>query len=174
MVCSPSLYGFPANSTIASDDPTIPLFKDISGDTGSMQSSETIKTWLNNCLTTHKTTCSLWQNDRGLSKLPHRVIHVTPEMPRKIRLTHTNGVEGRYACLSHCWGGKQPLRTTLNPDTLLSFQENIREEELPKTFRDAIQVIFALDIQYLWIDSLRVSNARAENCYRFFVDTDDR
>ncbi|CAN9428375.1 unnamed protein product [Alternaria alternata] len=62
-------------------------------------------------------------------------------MPRRIRLVDTKNREGRYACLSHCWGDKQPLRTTLKPYTLSIHQENIREEDLPKTFRDAITII---------------------------------
>ncbi|CAN9406106.1 unnamed protein product [Alternaria alternata] len=62
-------------------------------------------------------------------------------MPRRIRLVDTKNREGRYACLSHFWGDKQPLRTTLKPYTLSIHQENIREEDLPKTFRDAITII---------------------------------
>jgi hypothetical protein len=92
----------------------------------------------------------------GPSRLSYRVIEVTACTPRALRLVQKNGEEGRYACLSYCWGGKQPLRTTLEPDTLSSHQHLIREEDLPKTFHDAITVVINIGLRYLWIDSLCV------------------
>ncbi|KAH6868752.1 heterokaryon incompatibility protein-domain-containing protein, partial [Alternaria rosae] len=71
-----------------------------------------------------------------------------------IRLIDTGNKRERYACLSHCWGGQYPLRTTKKPDTLSDHLENIEEQDLPKTFRDAIKVIVELGIRFIWIDSL--------------------
>ena len=42
----------------------------------------------------------------------------------------------------------------LNSETLNEFKKNITLSDLPRTFQDAITVCHALDIQYLWIDSL--------------------
>lgn len=66
----------------------------------------------------------------------------------------TNGSLGNYACLSHCWGGEQPLITTLNPDTFTQYKKKIDWDILPRTFQDAIIVARRFGIQYLWIDSL--------------------
>lgn len=59
---------------------------------------------------------------------------------------------GEYACLSHCWGDHQPLRTLSN--NLELFKENIPWDSFPKTFQDAIVFAKSLDFKYLWIDSL--------------------
>ncbi len=58
----------------------------------------------------------------------------------------------RYACLSHCWGNSQPLRTTK-----ANFQDMktwIPWSSLPQSFQDAIFVARELKMDYLWIDSL--------------------
>jgi hypothetical protein len=61
---------------------------------------------------------------------------------------------GYYATLSHCWGdsNNRPLSTT--DQTLACRHQGIEDEELPKTFRHAVQVCRELGIEYLWIDSL--------------------
>ncbi|KAF4333464.1 het domain protein [Fusarium beomiforme] len=86
-----------------------------------------------------------------ISKLPTRVISVgsNTESPRLV-VTEPNQ-QAHYAALSHCWGGSTPAMTTLsNLDTYtISLPD-----DLPQTFADALQVARALDIPYLWIDSL--------------------
>ncbi|KAH7411709.1 heterokaryon incompatibility protein-domain-containing protein, partial [Phaeosphaeria sp. MPI-PUGE-AT-0046c] len=71
-----------------------------------------------------------------------------------VKLVETAGQLGHYACLSHSWGGLQPLRTTLEPDTLADFKKGIEWSQLPRTFQDAVVVARKFGIQYLWIDSL--------------------
>lgn len=75
--------------------------------------------------------------------------------PKRVRL-YVPGQEEkkqRYACFSHCWGGIIPLQTTSH--TLRSFQDDdVPWNALPKTFRDAIDLIYRLGIKYIWIDSL--------------------
>jgi hypothetical protein len=88
----------------------------------------------------------------GPPKLPTRVLNVTKSVSRSVRLLETEGEVGYWACLSHSWGGEQPLITT--NDTIASHLENIPWESLPKTFQDAVFVARAFEIQYLWIDSL--------------------
>jgi Heterokaryon incompatibility protein (HET) len=59
----------------------------------------------------------------------------------------------RYTALSHCWGGLQLVSlTTRNYKRLQRNGEPAKH--LPKTFRDAVEASLALDISYLWIDSL--------------------
>lgn len=88
-------------------------------------------------------------------KLPTRVIDVGPvDGSRPIRLLETNGSCGHYTALSHCWGlpEKSPLRTTTS--NLREHLNSISIFKLPKTFQDAVMVTRAIDLQYLWIDSL--------------------
>jgi hypothetical protein len=61
-------------------------------------------------------------------------------------------VRARYACLSYCWGSTQTLKTTTQ--TLEAHKSQIIWEDLPKTFKDAINYTLRLGINYLWVDSL--------------------
>ncbi|KAF2842612.1 hypothetical protein M501DRAFT_922980, partial [Patellaria atrata CBS 101060] len=44
----------------------------------------------------------------------------------------------RYITVSHCWGGKQILR--LLRSNIGSFKRGIPLTQLPKTFRDAVEI----------------------------------
>jgi Heterokaryon incompatibility protein (HET) len=72
-----------------------------------------------------------------------------------------------YIALSHCWGtptgpgGTIPLKTTLN--NLESHQKGILLRELPKTFRDAVDIARHLGQDYLWIDSLAIIQDSTED-----------
>ncbi|KAF2443207.1 HET-domain-containing protein [Karstenula rhodostoma CBS 690.94] len=57
-----------------------------------------------------------------------------------------------YACLSHCWGSRQPLTTTTA--TRQQRKNGIDWHELPKTFQEALSLCSMLGLSYLWIDSL--------------------
>jgi hypothetical protein len=59
---------------------------------------------------------------------------------------------GPYACLSHCWGQKQPFMLTNETKSIL--HGGILVSALPKTFRDAVFVTRLLGVRFLWIDSL--------------------
>lgn len=70
-------------------------------------------------------------------------------------LEHNLGAGNRFAALSHVWGDvnrSPPLR--LLSSNLRELKTSIQEDELPKTFLDAIHVCVRLGINYLWIDSL--------------------
>jgi hypothetical protein len=70
-----------------------------------------------------------------------------------VRLVETSGLAiGKYAALSHCWGGHKSLQTTIV--TLPQMKERIAWEELPATFQDAIKVATRINIAWLWVDSL--------------------
>jgi len=156
--CKPANTGSDqfSNDSVAQDDPVIPTAREITGDTGSRQSFEIIRGWLDTCMATHKSLCSISDLMEGCSRLPDRVIEVSLGTPRRVRLINTENRRARYACLSHCWGGQYPLRTTRNPDTLSAHLKTIKGQSLPKTFQDAVTVIVELGIQFIWIDSLCV------------------
>jgi hypothetical protein len=54
--------------------------------------------------------------------------------------------------LSHCWGTIKIVKTTTQ--TIASFKTEVPLDQLPKTFRDAVDICRSLGIIYLWIDSL--------------------
>ncbi|EAT90787.2 hypothetical protein SNOG_01138 [Parastagonospora nodorum SN15] len=96
-----------------------------------------------------------------------------------VRLLHKNGEFGYWACLSHCWGGEQPLQTTR--DSLTRHQNVIYWRDLPRTFQDAVFVTRAFGIPYLWIDSLcivqddlddwQVQSAKMADIYQYSILT---
>jgi hypothetical protein len=67
-------------------------------------------------------------------------------------LLETKGLRGRYATLSHCWGGNACLTT--RSDNFEEHKKGIPTVHLPPTFRHAVQISRRLGIRYLWIDSL--------------------
>lgn len=117
-----------------------------------------IRTWLTSCHFSHEQ-CRVGDfSDEILdenSQLPARVIDVGPQDGSlEPRLLLPNGLRGRWIALSHCWGSQhlQPLKTTRQ--NFSRHLECIPMNSLPKTFHDAVLVARALDIRYLWIDSL--------------------
>ncbi|KAF5686280.1 het-domain-containing protein [Fusarium circinatum] len=85
------------------------------------------------------------------SLLPTRVISVGSS-DADIRLVELNDVQAQYVTLSHCWGGKQPLRTVTAH--IEDMKKSIDVNSLPIVFQQAIQIVRALNIEYIWIDSL--------------------
>jgi hypothetical protein len=57
----------------------------------------------------------------------------------------------KYVTLSHCWGGK--VAVTLEKANLKDLMVQL-PQSIPRTFADAIQVVRAIGLRYIWIDSL--------------------
>jgi hypothetical protein len=94
---------------------------------------------------------------RGPKKilLPKRVLEIQEDDKCNliVRLTEpTDGSQGAYAALSHCWGNSRSCVTTKL--TLEDRKRGISWESIPKTFQDAIKLTSILDIRFIWIDSL--------------------
>jgi hypothetical protein len=94
-------------------------------------------------------------------ELPKRVIEIPVDPLASPKLRMTNGALGRYVILSHCWGTRG--LTTLTNSLLPHYQEGIRPELLPNSFRDAIEITRRLGFQYLWIDALCIIQNDAED-----------
>jgi hypothetical protein len=63
------------------------------------------------------------------------------------------GHTGKYAALSYCWGGPQPLQLT--KDALQNFlQQPIERRALPRGLNDAVDVVYSLELEYFWVDAL--------------------
>jgi hypothetical protein len=98
------------------------------------------------------------------------VLHIlqgssTLAKPRIVLYTYlcdTQGVNHResYACLSHCWGQKQPFKLTKQTKSML--QDGLPVSALPATFQDAVLVTRLVGIRFLWIDSLWVNRRKLD------------
>ncbi len=105
--------------------------------------------WLLHCLDEHEKCGISYDN----SWTPTRLIHVGGSNQEPHLLDQAAiPLEARYMTLSHCWGSLPSLKLTTA--TLESFKNQIPMKTLPKTFHDAVLVARALNVDYLWIDSL--------------------
>ncbi|KAH8657388.1 heterokaryon incompatibility protein-domain-containing protein [Tricladium varicosporioides] len=112
------------------------------------------KLWLRECATAHTSCCS-----SNNTQLPTRLICIAED---KVYLTLSSSLgKLKYATLSHCWG-KLKL-TTLTKETLSSFQVQIPDSALSKTFKDAINITRYLGLNYLWVDSLCIIQDDAQD-----------
>lgn len=103
--------------------------------------------WLKQCQSEH-------YNCPPISEcnLPTRLIDVgEPSNGVKPRLVETRGQRGQYVTLSHCWGRSKPPSTT--KANLSSRMFSMPLDSMPKTFRDAVNIVRMLGYCYIWIDS---------------------
>jgi hypothetical protein len=118
--------------------------------TGSKVNLELAGLWLRDCLHTHHSHDTAWAIQTQ-PILPSRVVHVSNgENPY---LFETQGEHGDYLTLSYCWGQGNRLLTTKK--SYKTFQSKLpMDNQMPLTFREAIQVTKALGYRYIWIDAL--------------------
>ena len=112
------------------------------------------KKWLNDCVIGH---ASCTPEPRSGRWYPSRLLDLdapTQDGLTSLRLitTKSQSLEGHYTTLSHRWGQAKFLQLTRH--NVEDFHREIPIAELPQTFRDAILVSKALQIRYLWVDSL--------------------
>ncbi|KAI9167159.1 HET-domain-containing protein [Paramyrothecium foliicola] len=77
-------------------------------------------------------------------------------MDDTVRIVEPNNdpnIHFQYVALSHRWGNNDSFRTTKANYAEIS-EKGIRVKELPRTFKEAVQLAHALGYVYLWIDSL--------------------
>lgn len=96
-------------------------------------------------------------------ELPTRLIDVGMNNEGPIRLIQTNQeARDRYIALSHCWGQLSDDQRFCTYDSNLDHRmADIPYDQLPATFRDAVDVTRALGVRYLWIDSLCIIQQNA-------------
>ncbi|OAL46681.1 HET-domain-containing protein, partial [Pyrenochaeta sp. DS3sAY3a] len=95
------------------------------------------------------------------SFVPARLLDVQGEDPSRVKLVDTKSdIPLPYCTLSHCWGGLDVRKLTRDSERAL--RTGVLIKELPRTFKDAVDVCRELNVPYLWIDSLCI-----------FQDTDD-
>lgn len=83
---------------------------------------------------------------------------------KEIRLQKTGGAQGHHAALSHSWGRSGHFTTSR--DSIAARKEGIKIGELPRTSRDAVEIVKRLGLRYLWIDSLCLCQVDVEDWAR--------
>jgi hypothetical protein len=102
--------------------------------------------WIDGCVSTHQLCGS-----GDYLPLPTRVLEIGQD-DDLIFLTEFPSNIARYACLSYCWGLKQPVVTTTQ--TLGAHKNGIKITSLPRTIRDSVHFARLLKLPYIWIDVL--------------------
>jgi hypothetical protein len=138
-------------------EPHIPYDKLSPGSsTSSDDSYELAKYWLRNCCTNDRKAhnfCIDAAATAATRPLPTRLIDVNA-WPVSARLVLSSSLDPctDFVALSHCWGKLEFIK--LNSTNVESFQAGIPLSQLPRTFKDAVDVTRKMGFRYLWIDSL--------------------
>lgn len=131
--------------------PLIPIAPHISADSSSEACLRQANKWLDHCLNTHR---GCFPETYTATTLPSRVIAVGDATQNPYLYETAPGETGTYAALSYCWGKTRAFTTTSS--TFQDRKSGFPLESLPKTCRDAVTVARALQIKYVWIDSLAI------------------
>ncbi|KAI9150340.1 hypothetical protein HJFPF1_10102 [Paramyrothecium foliicola] len=113
--------------------------------TDSNESVEQLRHWIEECNTRH----ICYKPDQ--LKMPTRLVQVTDDEVRIVSAIGPFPFQ-KYATLSHRWGATESL--VLSRSTLAAFKVNIPWDTIPRLYRDSIQLIRQLGINYIWIDTL--------------------
>ncbi|KAI1100371.1 HET-domain-containing protein [Jackrogersella minutella] len=152
-----------AYDLIAVHDEKYEMNPSISRSTSDLQTWTLIQTWIDECFKSHE--LCLHRDSEIFS--PARLLELRQMNDEKaFRLVHRGEFDPRerYVTLSHCWGsGLVSTKLRLLKSTQDSLREGFPVSILPKTFRDAFEVIDRLKIRYLWIDRLCIVQDSVED-----------
>ncbi|KAK0112050.1 hypothetical protein ONS96_001310 [Cadophora gregata f. sp. sojae] len=88
------------------------------------------------------------------STMPTRLLYLGSREKPALRIYKTKTTDSfQYTALSHRWGPGPEFFCT-NQKNLKEYEESISFDELPNTFKNAVETTRQLGVQYLWIDSL--------------------
>jgi hypothetical protein len=121
--------------------------------------------WLDEC--SHDRTLHPYCLQHDHDFVPTRLIEIEQHVNGSLVLRieqHTKGQRVEWACLSYCWGGDQPSKTTRA--NLAARRVTLPLADLPRTIRDAVHVAWSLQIRYLWIDALCIIQDHADDVAR--------
>ena len=121
---------------------------DLPAYSGSLEVVELSRRWLKQCMQSHhcaKPQVSAWY--------PDRLLDLTSHHPKLVITKDRRPLYRDYATLSHCWG-PDPSFYTLTQSNLAEACSGVHIDQLPTTFRHAIEICRRLEIYYLWIDSV--------------------
>jgi hypothetical protein len=127
----------------------VPILDNIATSTSSKYTLELAKRWIQDCTTTHDE-CS--QPTPGVPANPSRLVDVTSGND-SLRIHKTlPGAKLKFIALSHCWGGARFLK--LQTHNYVDLNDEFYINDLPQTWREAIQLARILGYNYIWIDAL--------------------
>jgi hypothetical protein len=149
----------------------------VSDSTNSPDVINQVRAWIDECIVHHET-CgqdadSTWKPTRLLdlgdadAQCDPRLIISAKHFNRSSESKQScyDSQAQRYMTLSHCWGTspmfKLENRNLVRNET--SFCNSIPLGELPKTFKQAVEVTKRLGVRYLWIDSLCIIQDSTED-----------
>lgn len=122
-----------------------------------------VRSWVDKCSSGGEgghATCKQYRHPKVPYKKPTRLIYVDPGQPETMRLVPVSE-QGNYpyVTLSHRWGlpPADPPKLSDLPGRQTSIerlQAGVPVSELPQTFQDAIRIVQACNLNYIWIDSL--------------------
>ncbi|KAH8726425.1 heterokaryon incompatibility protein-domain-containing protein [Phaeosphaeriaceae sp. PMI808] len=116
----------------------------------------TAQKWLKQCKENHPG-CRTTFNPSTLPASRMLEISMTPKASLSVKLVSTQDIdiyEQGYIVLSHVWGGIDIECKTTSVNVSTYYSQGINSDELPKLFRDAVEITQALKYRYLWIDSI--------------------
>ncbi|KAG9232635.1 heterokaryon incompatibility protein-domain-containing protein [Amylocarpus encephaloides] len=127
-----------------------------------------IRSWVETCSENHIGCLT----GRDANFFPARLLQIgNPDTNYDLRLIESSGTSfmstldksapPKYMALSYCWPTPDDTHKllTTTQETLPGLMLDITSDSLPKAFRDAVRLAQALDIQYVWIDSLCIIQA---------------
>ena len=128
--------------------------EEIHEDPTSPETAAMYQAWISRCIDEHPD-CVAPDSSVG----PQRILDLRGDSPpaeHGLKLREIGGcAPGPYVALSYCWGGVKPLMTTQasrhQHETAIAFGN------LPQTYKDAVWLVRTLGIEYLWIDSLCIT-----------------
>ena len=120
--------------------------------------------WIENCRRSHQPVCMLPQQVGGPKQQvdgPKRLLQCLPD---GVRLVETQSLTQpcHYIALSYCWGDPKAMKTT-TMKTLERHQIGIPHEDLQPLHPEAAALARAVNINYLWIDSLCIIQDSTED-----------
>ncbi|KAK5725339.1 hypothetical protein LTR15_003524 [Elasticomyces elasticus] len=154
LVAAPQMarFGFQKLTQEEVGYPPTPSFTvDLPNSTRLEDSERLIKKWLEDCKD-HEACRRLSSEEFIPSRLLEIIRDVAGNVSIRLRCRGDIGHAIKYATLSHCWGSSMPLK--LEESKLIQYRERVPLKDISPVFCDAIDVSIALDIWYIWIDSL--------------------
>jgi hypothetical protein len=124
---------------------------------GDPRAFQLAQSWIEDCYNNHPE-CRWSEEDNDLVEsdplLPTRVIDIGESDKETPRLILSSGKRGKWAALSHRWPRDENKILRLLAKNINDMQRAISRKTIARTFQDALTVVRALGLRYLWIDSL--------------------
>ena len=122
--------------------------------------------WIENCRRSHAPVCMMPQQVGGPNQQvggPKRLLQCLPGSSVKLVETQSLTQPCHYIALSYCWGRDATAVKKTTMKTLERHQIGISDEDLQPLHREAIALARGLNINYLWIDALCITQDSTED-----------